>query len=106
MDSVRRKLDVGHNRDNGRALLTDIRDTSSCDNGLEGRRKTHSWTVFFFSCSRYSNRHRGLKAASLNISKQALMEIKTHIEETSTVPKTKSFLLNLAYKKTFQDVTN
>lgn len=34
------------------------------------------------------------------------MEIKTHIEETSTVPKTKSFVLNLAYKKTFQDVTN
>ena len=72
---------------------------------LKGDKK-HSWTVFFFSCSRYSNRHRGLEAASLNISKQALMEIKTHIEETSTVPKTKSFLLNLAYKKTFQDVTN
>ena len=40
--------------------------------------KAHSWTVFFFSCSRYGNRHRGLEAASLNISKQALMEIKTH----------------------------
>jgi len=34
------------------------------------------------------------------------MKIKTHIEETSTVPKTKRFWLNLAYKEAFQDVTN
>ena len=34
---------------------------------LKGDKK-HSWTVFFFSCSRYSNRHRGLEAASLNTS--------------------------------------
>ena len=60
-------------------LLTDTRDNSRCGNGLEGRRKTHSWLVFFFSCSRYSNRHRGLETASLNVSKQALMENKnTH----------------------------
>ena len=152
-------IDVGHNRDNGRALLSggsrrsdnhpdpEIRggggrSPKKCFSALralvwsnnkggpgppgpspksatatnrykrqfslwqwKGDEK-HPWLVFFFSCSRYSNRHRGLETASLNVSKQALMEIKTHIEETSTVPKTKSFLLNLAYKKTFQDVTN